>query len=393
MHSEKERILDMVEKGTITAREAVELLKAIDGGGGNNESSRESSYGRNDYRDKRGKRGLFRPEDMIKKFSKDISKNVTKDFSKNVSKDFNQLGDRMMQFMQSSVGKLKTMEFESPFGEAYQFTHTFTEENSTIDAIVADIANGQLEIFPSHDETIRAECSVKAYRSESEEQAQHDFMDKFVFIADNQKLRIISEMKTTQVNVVLYVPAKSYDQITARLFNGGFAMKRIDSALLKVKTANGKIDVKSVNFDDAELETANGAIQLQEAKGKVLETETLNGRIYVDGDIQTIETKSLNGNVVVTSRCKDARKVEAKTLAGNVELYIPSHLPLKGQVSSNLGKMDVLLSDVDHTHEQGQFMQKTISFSKDSGEVAAAPMLVYGETKTGSVLVRYLTVE
>lgn len=393
MQSEKERILDMVENGTITAREAVELLRAIDGGGGNQESSRDSSYGRNEYREKRGKRGLFRPEDMIKRFSKDISENVSKDFSKNVSKDFNQLGDRMMTFMQSSVSKLKTMDFDSPFGEAIQFSHTFREENLAIDNIIADLANGQLEIFASQDETIRAECTVKAFRAESETQAREDFLDKFVFIADNQKLRIISDMKTTQVNIVLYVPAKTYDHITARLFNGGFTMKRIDAALVKVKTANGKIDLKNSNFDDAELETANGAIQVQEVTGKFLETETLNGRIYVDGDIQAVEAKSLNGNVVVTSRCKEARKVEAKTIAGNLEIYIPSHLPLRGEVSSNLGKMDVLLADVENTHEQGQFMQKSIRFSKDSGEAVAAPLLIHGETKTGTVLVRYLTIE
>ncbi|WKA59674.1 DUF4097 family beta strand repeat-containing protein [Planococcus shenhongbingii] len=391
MQSEKERILDMVEKGTITAREAVELLRAIDGGGEREQSSRD--YGRNDYREKRGRRGLFRPEDMVKKFSKDFSRDFSKDFSKNLSKDFNQLSDRMMQFMQSSVGKLKTMEFDSPFGDAIQFSHTFKQENIDVNNIITDIANGQLEIFPSQDDTIRAECSVKAYRAESEEQAKEDFLDKFVFIADDQKLRIISDMKTTQVNVVLYVPAKKYTHIAARLFNGGFSMKRIDAALIKVKTANGKIELKNVDFDDAELETANGAIQVQDVQGKVMETETLNGRIYIDGDIQTTEAKSLNGNVVVTSRCKEARKVEAKTLAGNVEIYIPSHLPLRGEVSSNLGKMDVLLSDVEHTHEQGQFMQKSIRFSKESGEAVAAPLLVYGETKTGSVLVRYLTVE
>lgn len=388
MQSEKDRILDMVEKGTITPREAVELLKAIDGGGG---SSRDSSYSREDYgrRDKRGKRGFFRPEDMVKKFSK----NVSRDFSKNVSNDINDFGDRMMQFMQTSVGKLKTMEFDSPFGEAYLFNETFSEENTDVSTVIADIANGQLEIYPSQDGQLRAECSIKAYRAENEIQAKRDFQDKFIFIADDNKLRIISELKTTQVNVILYVPEKQFETITVRLFNGGFTMKRIDASLLKVKTANGKVELKNSEFDDAELETANGAIHVQDVKGKVLETETLNGRIYVDGDIQTIETKSLNGNVVVTSRCKEARKVEAKTLAGNVELYIPSHLPLKGQVSSNLGKMDVLLSDVDHVHEQGQFMQKTVRFSKEDGVAAAAPMLVYGETKTGSVLVRYLTVE
>lgn len=391
MQSEKERILDMVENGTISAREAVELLKAIDGGG--NQSSRDDSYSREDYREKRGRRGFFRPEDMVKKISKDFSRDFTKDFSKNVSKDLNQLSDRMMEFMQSSVGKLKTMEFDSPFGEALQFHHTFRQENLDVTNIIADIANGQLEIFPSQDDSIRAECSVKAYRAESETQAKEDFLDKFVFIADGQKLRIISDMKTTQVNVVLYVPEKSYEQITTRLFNGGFAIKRIDTAVLKVKTANGKIDMKNVAFDSAELETANGPIQVQEVTGKDLETETLNGRIYVDGDIQKAEAKSLNGNIVVTSRCKDARKVEAKTLAGNVEIYIPSHLPLSGEVSSNLGKMDLLLPDVEYTHEQGQFMQKTIRFSKESGDMVPAPLLVYGETKTGSVLVRYFTID
>ncbi|TWT24310.1 DUF4097 family beta strand repeat-containing protein [Planomicrobium sp. CPCC 101110] len=391
MQNEKERILDMVENGTISAREAVELLKAIDGG----DSSREPSYGRDRYRDKResSRRGFFRPEDVIKKFSKDMSRDFTKDFSKNMSKDFNQLGDRMRDFVQTSVGKLKTMEFDSPFGEAVQFEHTFTQEFVNVNKIIADLANGQLEVFPSQDDTVRAECRVKAYRTESAEQAKQDFLEKFVFIADDQKLRIISDLKTTQVNVVLYVPAASYQEIIVRLFNGGFSMKRIDASLIKVKTANGKIDLKNVAFDDAELETANGAIQVVEVSGKVLETETLNGRIYVDGDVQTMTAKSMNGNVVVTSRCKEARKVEAKTLAGNVELYIPPHLPLKGEVASVLGKLDVLLSDVDNTHEQGQLMQKMIRFSKESGEAVAAPLLVYGETKTGTVLVRYLTIE
>ncbi|WP_404337132.1 DUF4097 family beta strand repeat-containing protein [Planococcus rifietoensis] len=387
MQSEKERILDMVENGTISAREAVELLKAVDGGETSNSSK---DYGRETYRNSRGKRGFFRPEDMFKKFSKDFSK----DFSKNMSKDFNQLGDRMMHFMQTSADKLKTMEFDSPFGEAVRFEHTFTEESAELHTIIADIANGQLEVFPSQDGSIRAECSVKAFRAESPEQAKQDFLEKFVFIADDRKLRIISDLKTTQVNIVLYVPAAAFEQIVVRLFNGGFTMKRLDSALIKVKTANGKIDLKTIQFEEAELETANGPIQMMEAKGREVEAETLNGRIYVDGDIEDIDAKSLNGNVVATTRSKEAKKLEAKTLAGNVEIYIPQHLALRGEVSSNLGRMDVMLSDINSSHEQGQFMQKKMHFTKTGDvESAGGPLLVYGETKTGSILVRYLTID
>ncbi len=388
MQSEKERILDMVENGTISAREAVELLKVIEGGGGDSGSSK--NYGRDTFRGSRNKRGFFRPEDVLKRFSKDFSK----DFSKNMSKDFNDLGNRMMHFMQDSAEKLKTMEFDSPFGEAVRFEHAFTEESAQLDTIIADIANGQLEVFPSQDGTIRAECSVKAFRAESPEQAKQDFLDKFVFIADGQKLRVISDMKTTQVNIVLYVPAASYEQVVVRLFNGGFTMKRIDSALIKAKTANGKIDLKTVQFEEAELETANGPIQVMEVQGRELEAETLNGRIYVDGEIESIDAKSLNGNVVATTRSKQAKKLEAKTLAGNVEIYIPQHLALRGEVSSNLGRMDVLLSDIDSSHEQGQFMQKKMHFTKNGNlDSAGGPLLVYGETKTGSILVRYLTVD
>lgn len=391
MQSEKERILDMVENGTISAREAVELLRVIDGGGESRQSNDRYDY--RDSRDKRKRGGMFRPEDMVKRFSKDFSRDVSKNMSKNLSKDLNQFGDRMMNFMQTSVGKLKTMEFDSPFGEAAQFTHTFTQEEASLKDIVADLANGQLEIYPSQDDGIRAECTVKAFRAESEEEAKREFLDKFVFIADDEKLRIISDMKMMQVNIVLYVPAAQYEQITVRLFNGGFSVKRIDAKRIRVKTANGKIDLKNMAFEEAEVETANGAIQVQEVKGSALEAETMNGRIYIDGDLQSAEAKSLNGNIVVTTRSKEARKVEGKTLAGNVELYIPQHLPLKGEVSSNLGKMDVLLSDVDHTHEQGQFLQKSVRFSKEGEVAAAAPLLVYGETKTGSVLVRYLTID
>lgn len=391
MGDERQRVLDMVENGTITAQEAVDLLKAMED---RKEPAGDPFSGQGEYREKQGK-SKFSPDELIRKLAKDFSRDFSRDFSKDFKRDysseFNQFGDKMMRFMQDSLGKLKTVDLESPFGETYTFTQSFNETNAGIEEIIADISNGQLEIFPVSGDEVRAECTVRAYRAESEEQARQDFFDKFVFVADGTKVRIISDLKTTQVNVVLYVPEKAYEQITARLFNGGFVMKRIDAEKVRVKTANGKIELKSGRIDDMELETANGAIQVQEVTGQNLDAETLNGRIYVDGNLEAVEAKSLNGNVVITTRSDKARKLEGKTVAGNIELYIPRHLPLKGEVASNLGRMDVFLDDAERVREQEQFLQKSVKFTKNTEDSQEIPLLIYGETKTGSVLVRYFT--
>ena len=55
----------------------------------------------------------------------------------------------------------------------------------------------------------RAEFTVKAFNSESEEKAKEDFLEKIVFVTDDNKLRLSSAMKMTQVNVDLYVPQKN----------------------------------------------------------------------------------------------------------------------------------------------------------------------------------------
>ncbi|WP_088006479.1 DUF4097 family beta strand repeat-containing protein [Indiicoccus explosivorum] len=394
MGDEKERILDMVEKGTITAQEAVELLKAMDSK--QDPPVMDAYGGRSEYRERQG-RSKFGPDDFVRKLAKDFSRDFSRDFSKefkrDYSKDFNQFGDKMMRFMQESFGKLKNMDFESPLGEAVTFTQTFSEENAEVEEIIVDISNGQLEVFPLPGNEVKAECVVKAYRAESEAQAKQDFFEKFVFVADGRKVRIISDLKTTQVNLVLYVPEKDYELLTARLFNGGFTMKRLNVGKLRVKTANGKIEVKDGTVQDAELETANGAIQVQEMAAGELEAETFNGRVYIDGDMESVEAKSLNGNVVVTTRSDKARKIEAKTVAGNVEIYVPKHLPLKGEVTSNLGRMDVYLEDAERVHETEQLLQKSIKFTKNTEADSEIPLLVFGETKTGSILVRYFTAE
>jgi len=381
MQEERKRILDSVEKGTISAQEALILLEAL-GNGEAKQSASPSTLTR------------FEPEtksthSYTETDNKKTGFSQADDFMEDIKKDFTQFGDRFMQFMQSAVGKVKSFDFDMPFGEPIQFHHTFTKEDVNIREISADFANGKIEIYPSQDGQVRAECHVKVYRSPTEEEAKKEFLDKFVFVVDHQRLRMISDLKTTSVNVVLYVPKQVYDSISIRLFNGAFAGKHLEVDRLKVKTSNGKIELKDVQFEDGEIQTVNGAIHVKEAKGNKIDAETINGRIYIDGYLSEIDAQSVNGHVVVTTKNQKARKIEGRAVAGTVEIYVPSNIALQGEVSSNLGKMEVALSDVTRMNEQEHFLQKSIRFTKDIADLTDAALYIKGEAKTGSVLVRY----
>lgn len=390
MQEERKRILDSVEKGTISAQEALILLEAL-GNGETKQSATSTST------QSQPALTSFEPETKSSQTYTETNNkrpdSQADDFLEDIKNDFSQFGDRFMQFMQSAVGKVKSFDFDMPFGEPIQFHHSFTKDGVDFKEISVDIANGKIEIYPSQDDQVRVECHVKVYRQSSEEEAKKEFFDKFVFVIDQQRLRLISDLKTTSVNIVLYVPKQAYDSMSIRLFNGAFTGNHLEVIRLKVKTSNGKIDLKDVEFEDGDIQTANGAIQVNDVKGNKIEAETMNGRIYIDGRLKEIDARSVNGHVVLTTKNQHARKIEGRAVAGAVEIYVPSNVPLQGEVTSNFGKMDVALSDVTRLNEQEHFLQKSIRFTKDIADSIAPPLYVRGEAKTGSVLVRYITAE
>ncbi|WP_019413030.1 DUF4097 family beta strand repeat-containing protein [Paenisporosarcina sp. TG20] len=393
MQEERKLILDLVEKGTISAHEALVLLEALGNEEAKLNATKNNEQSHHFESQTHSTHSNSETHTSSETHNKKSSSSQAEDFMEDIKKDFTQIGERFMQFMQTTVGKVKSFDFDMPFGEPIEFHHTFTKEEVDFKEITADIANGKLEIYPSEDGQTRAECRVKVYRSPSEEEAKKEFLEKFIFVVDQQKLRIISDLKTTSVNVVLYVPQKLYDLISVRLFNGAFIGAHIKVDRLKIKTANGKIELKDVQHEDGEVQTANGTINLKEAKGNKIDAETINGRIYIDGHLKDIEAQSVNGHVVITTKNADARKIEGRAVAGTVEIYIPSTVGLQGEIASNLGKMDVALSDVTRINEQDHFLQKNIRFTKDVAGSTTPPLYVKGEAKTGSILVRYTTAE
>ena len=316
------------------------------------------------------------------------SKQSMDDFLEDLRKDFTNVSDRFMQFMQTAVQTVKGFDIESPFGESLLFSQTITKPMDKIDELLLDIDNGKITIHYTEEKEARAEFSVKAFNSESESKAKADFLEKVLVVIDENKLRISSKMKMTKVNLELFIPQKEYEKIDVHLMNGAFQMTDADVKNAHIKTANGKIEVSNLTYKTAEFETANGEIRLTGLNGDKLSAETLNGRVYIDGSLKEVEAQSLSGHVVITTTNDKAEKIDAKSMSGSIEIYIPRGLALSGQIASNMGRLDLQLDDVSRTAEQDYLLQKSIQFNKDS-DAKKTTLQISGKAKTGSVLVCY----
>lgn len=304
--------------------------------------------------------------------------------------DLSQFSTRMAGLMGTTLSKLKDLDIDTPFGEKVEFTKTFAYPEEDVKGIELDIANGKVEVVKAQDNLVTLDIRVRTQAKGTENETMEQVTQNLVSLKE-QKLFVQSTNKFTQLKVQLAIPEKHYDIFIARLLNGGISIENIDAKLIKAKTYNGVIRLENATFDHAELQTSNGAVEARNVTGDDLEVETANGRIYIDGVLKEVEAESVNGHVVVTTTSDEAHKIKARAIAGSVELYVPKTVAIEGQIFSNFGKADVGLSDANVYEEEEQFLLKSVRFNK---ELADGKLLkLVGESRTGTVLVRYTTKE
>lgn len=406
MQNERKRILQLVENGVISAEEAIVLLEKLSSQKEStptpvvpsvNETKQEDVKPAAEdvhdaepiFEEQEKKQKTTGFEDIFGKTfnDKEINKKMD-EFMNDLKTDLSQFSTRMAGLMGSTLSKLKDLDIETPFGEKVEFTKTFAFPAEEVNGIELDIANGKVDVVKATDNLVTVEAHVKTQIKGTKDDTIMQVTEGLVKLTE-QKLHVQSPNKFTQLKVQVAIPEKHYDVFIARLLNGGISIEGLDAKVIKAKSYNGLIRLENAKFDHAELQTSNGAVEARNVKGDDLEIETANGRIYIDGDLKEVEAESVNGHVVVTTTSSEAHKIKARAIAGSVELYVPKTVAIEGQLYSNFGKADVGLSDAKVYEEEEQFLLKSVRFNK---ELADAKLLkLVGESRTGTVLVRYTT--
>lgn len=417
---ERKRILKLVENGTITAEEGIELLEALakqksapasvgDSAATRSEDVVETpkesepeltklhsqhTNSQNESEDWFGNYNQQSNNDQSKKsttgfediFGKAFNNKKVEEMMGSLRKDLTDFSGKMMTLMNTTLSKMNVGEVETPFGEKVEFRKSYAYRSDEVRGFEIDVPNGQVTFERTDDFELTVDVHVKTPRKTDGTDTEARFLEDFIQLKDG-KLEISTHSKVSQVELALKLPKKEYDVVLAKMLTGSCTINDVDAKLVKVKTSNGSIKFERGTFEHADLYTLNGTVEVRFSKGDDLEVETGNGRIYIDGELKEVQAESLNGNVAVTTTSSEAYKLKASALAGMVELYIPKDVSIDGRVTTNIGKLDVNLGDIEARTNEEQLLQKSQYFSKI---LDGAPVLkLSGEARTGNVIVRY----
>ncbi|MEW9502124.1 DUF4097 family beta strand repeat-containing protein [Jeotgalibacillus marinus] len=391
MGNERKRILSMVENGKITTKEALTLLESLEKEPIQNQSdsgtletyssTQPSSSGHSSTpfsNEKRSKNEFpFNFDEIFQQ----------KSSNKNPKSGGNST-DRIMDFFQNAFEKVKDIDIEFNMSPSLEFTHTFQAQATELLDVEVNVANGNVTIYPWDEDYVKAECNVKVYRSDDETKARHQLLESVIFDTQFKKLRFISDLKMTKLDTVLYVPKGSYERWDIRLFSGKFQSESANVDKVKVKTAIGKIELSNMLIERGELEAANGGIDVSNTRADSIDAESVNGKISVEGAIDEMEVQSVSGNIKCSTSSSSARKIEAKTIAGSISIFVPDSAGLDGILKSNFGRFDLNHRDMDHVEEREELMQRRIRFTRKRPK--GTKLFLLADAKTGAVSVKPL---
>ncbi|RDU37669.1 DUF4097 domain-containing protein [Neobacillus piezotolerans] len=364
MKDERRRILEMVERGSLSAVEAITLLEEL-------EKSTQSAGQRE--QELRNELSVVVHEDSGSKRASE------EPYRSQTSKD------KLFELLDTAIKKIKELDLDFNFGQSVEISHIFHQNAVSLTDIDISIANGSLKIAPWDQPNVRAECQARIYRVENQDDARKTLLEAVVFDVVEGRLRFLTNNKWMKVDTVLYVPDASYEKVRAKLFNGPVTGENLRAADVKAKTGSGKISFKGISGRKLEAETGNGHIKLKGCEVEKIEAETINGGIKLDGSFHSADLRTFTGGITceIQGACEF---LSAKAATGGIDIYVPEGQAVDGELRSNLGGFQVDLDRIQLLEEKSEMIQKMLRFKTIQPDGGTSRIIA--ETKTGGITVK-----
>lgn len=360
MKEERQRILKMVQEGKLSVNEALTLLEELD---------------------KSSKTMEQKQEEIIHELSEAVNYEEAKK-EDSVHHKFQSVKDKIFDFVDSALKKIKDFDLDFNFGQPIEVSHIFHHGEAIVKDIDVDVANGAVKLVPWDQRDVRIECNAKVYRVHSQEEARQSFIKEVLFAVEGGKMRFSTQQKWMKVDAKIYVPQEDYDYVRVRMFNGPIEGKNLKVNNLKVKAANGKINLDAIISRKTEVEIANGHIQLSNSTADEIELESINGAIKLDGDFVKADVQTFNGDVHCSLKNR-TESIVAKATTGSIDIFLPESVSAEGELKTNLGGFSVELEGIQIVEEKTEKIQKMLRFKPVNDEKKVVK--VFADSKTGSI--------
>ncbi|MCZ2258142.1 DUF4097 family beta strand repeat-containing protein [Sporosarcina sp. G11-34] len=197
-------------------------------------------------------------------------------------------------------------------------------EDRTFSNIEVLADNAAVEIVPGNDSATTVNYSGQSKRK-----------SKTIFKADVKGDTLVVQLKEKRrgffhfgmpsfdLQLTVTIPEKQYDKIQAESDNGHIKVENIHTNALILETDNGSIRLKNIEATSVDVKSDNGKIILDQVDGTI-QGKTDNGAISLTTNNldRPIQLKTDNGRIEIqTEKEPENATIDAKTDIGKIEIF------------------------------------------------------------------------
>lgn len=231
--------------------------------------------------------------------------------------------------------------------EEASFTHEWLFESTSASILDFKNAKGDIEFKPSINDSIKVSAEIEIYGKMDEATPLEAFEARSVIRMDEENFTFHIPSKNIKANLVVYLPKRNYDYIRLNSFKGDIVFNELLARDIYVKVTSGDIVFNELEASMLEVKATNGDVQLKDVVLRDLLLNLTNGDIRVLGEIQSLDTGTVNGDVLLTLSGDELIQVRASSVQGDVKVSLPEELSLEIEAKTTLGKIESRLNGAE----------------------------------------------
>ncbi|EJY10267.1 hypothetical protein HMPREF1359_00288 [Enterococcus faecium E417] len=265
-----------------------------------------------------------------------------------------------------------------------KFEHEFYYEAPAASILDIKAANGNVTLKTWDSNDVKVEAKIKLYGKMGAEPFEA-FSERSQIEVNEDHISFQIPNKRVRADLVFYLPKRVYDHAAIKLLNGNIMIETLEAKDIYTKSTNGNIIVDQLTATMLEVEGVNGNIDIR--NGNILDSiiETVNGTVTFGATAENLSVSLVNGDVRLTIKENNLKKVEASSVNGNVKVALPDGIGLEGHAKTSLGSINSRLSNYEVVREKKERTNQMLQFRRVSdGEIAQVQL----STTTGSIYLK-----
>lgn len=231
--------------------------------------------------------------------------------------------------------------------EEVTFEHEWLFEETSASILDFKNAKGDIEFKPSINDNIKISAEVTIYGKTDEATPLEALEKRSVIKIDEDHFTFHIPSKNIQANLVVYLPQRNYDYIRLNSFSGDVTFNEVLARDIYVKATSGDIVFNELEASMLEIKATNGDVTLGDVRLRDLLLSATNGDIRVVGTIQSLDTSTVNGDILLTLSGDELIQVTARSVQGDVKVSLPEDISLEIEAKTTLGKIESRLNGTE----------------------------------------------